>query len=602
MGLVPHDTIYGINLKRGWNFMNFIYKLSFQQRIWMAFILIVSVVILATGLLAYRIAGDMAEKNAERLSQDMLSKTSQALDEKLNKIKTSIFSMMMNMDYRRAVGLEPTSDFQNYYTHLSALQTVFIQMKLVEPLIDSIMVATPEGSYYETSKIGLPRESFYDSSLYDMVEATEERHIELWIGPHEDPFYNEKGDIITFLTEGAMNAASDNKYVLANVKVTELTRYINRDLGFNEGRFILLSRDGEMISPSSSAPFSDFAQHASVRQALQENEGNFAYHAGDHDYFVNYRQLESAGNWVLFSVLPKQSIAQQLGSITWVILTFILLTLIVSIFFARLLTRLLLRPLTKLQTVMKKVEHSDLDVRFESEYQDEISQVGFRFNRMLDEINRLFLEVKEAETEKRKSELKAMQAQIDPHFLYNTLNTIYWKSQLQEHEHVQQMVLSLSKLFQLGLNKGKEMTSIKNEITHVTQYLSIQKQCYVSLFDYRADVQEGLDLSQPILKILLQPLVENSILHGFKDRKEGGFIHIHIYQFEDRLVLEVEDNGVGFEAAEEEDSAKLSGYALQNIQKRLVLQYGSDAELELISIPGMRTKVTIRIPSQSQLS
>ncbi|MCR2803774.1 sensor histidine kinase [Paenibacillus soyae] len=582
--------------------MSFIYKLSFQQRIWLAFILIVSVVVSATGLLAYQIAGNLAENNADRLSRDMLSKTSQALDEKLNKVKTSVFSMMMNMDYRRAVGLEPASDFQNYYTHLSALQTVFIQMKLVEPLIDSILVATPEGSYYETSKIGLPRESFYATSLYDSVVTSEERHIELWIGPHEDPFYNEKGDMITFLTEGAMNMASDNKYVLANVKVEELTRYINRDLGFNEGRFILLSREGETISPSGSGTFPDFALHPSVQKALQQNEGSFPYHAGDKDYLVHYKRLDSASEWVLFSVLPKQSIAQQLGSITWVIIIFILVTLIISIFFARLLTRLLLRPLTKLQTVMKKVEHSDLDVRFESEFQDEISQVGFRFNRMLDEINRLFLEVKEAETEKRRSELKAMQAQIDPHFLYNTLNTIYWKSQLQEHEHVQQMVLSLSKLFQLGLNKGREMTTLKNEITHVTQYINIQKQCYTSLFDFRVDVQEGVDLTQPILKILLQPLVENSILHGFKDRKDGGFIHIHIFQFEDRLVLEVEDNGVGFEPAEDEDGARLSGYALQNIHKRLALQYGSDAELELISIPDMRTQVTIRIPLQSRQS
>lgn len=562
----------------------------------MAFILVVSLAILATGLLAYRIAAGVAEQNAYRLSQDTLNKTSQALDEKLNKIKTSIFSMMMNTDYRRAVGLEPASDFQNYYTHLSALQSVFVQLKLIEPLINSILIATPDGQYYETSKIGLPRQSFYSTTLYTKAKATPDRHLEFWIAGHVDPFYNEKDDMVSFLTEGAMNEASRGKYVLTNVKVEELKKYINRYLDWNEGRFMLLSREGELIFPSDTGLFPDFNQNNAVKYALQSDEGYFDYQADGKDYFINYRRLDSAKEWVMFSVLPKSSLLQQMGNIKWAIIAIILICLLVSILFARLLTRLLLLPLNRLQTVMKKVGLNDLNVRFDSVFQDEISQVGYRFNRMLDEINRLFHEVKEAETEKRKAELKALQAQIDPHFLYNTLNTIYWKSQLQEHEHVQHMVLSLSRLFQLGLNKGRELTMLENEIDHVTQYLNIQKQCYVTLFDFQVDVQSDVDTKQLILKILLQPLVENSILHGFKNRQEGGFIHIRIVQSGKLLVLEVEDNGEGFSAIKETEK-ELNGYALHNVQKRLYLEYGSDAELHLISEPGLYTKATITIPS-----
>lgn len=562
----------------------------------MAFILVVSLAILATGLLAYRIAAGVAEQNAYRLSQDTLNKTSQALDEKLNKIKTSIFSMMMNTDYRRAVGLEPTSDFQNYYTHLSALQSVFIQLKLIEPLINSILIATPDGQYYETSKIGLPRQSFYSTTLYTKAKAASDRHLEFWIAGHVDPFYNEKNDMVSFLTEGAMNEASRGKYVLANVKVEELKKYINQYLDWNEGRFMLLSREGEMIFPSDISLFPDFNQNSAVQHALQNDEGYFDYQAEGNDYFVNYRRLGSAKEWVIFSVLPKSSLLQQMGNIKWAMVAIILICLLVSILFARLLTRLLLLPLNRLQTVMKKVELNQLNVRFESVFQDEITQVGYRFNRMLDEINRLFHEVKEAETEKRKAELKAMQAQIDPHFLYNTLNTIYWKSQLQEHEHVQNMVLSLSRLFQLGLNKGRELTTLENEIAHVTQYLNIQKQCYTSLFDFQVDVQNDVDIKQHILKILLQPLVENSILHGFKNKQKGGFIHIRIVQNGKLLVLEVEDNGEGFSAIEE-PGKELDGYALYNVRKRLNLEYGNDAELLLASEPGLFTKATITIPS-----
>ncbi|TYP74831.1 cache domain-containing sensor histidine kinase [Paenibacillus methanolicus] len=579
--------------------MGVFYKMSLRQRIWLAFILIVSVVILATGVLAYHIASGVSEQNALRLSQDTLNKTSQALDEKLRNIKTSVFSMMMNMDYRRAVGLEASSDFQNYYTHLSALQSVFVQLRLVEPLIDSILVETPDGQYYENSQIAIPRQSFYATPLYEQVKTLNAEHVELWVGGHQDPFYNDPDEMISFVTEGAMNQVSKNRYVVANVKVSELRKYINRYIGWNQGRFMLLTAGGDPVFAEDGAQFPGFSRDEAVREALLRDAGNFDYSSGGETYSVNYRRLDSAKDWVLFSVLPKSGLLERLGNLKWVILGFMLACLLVSGLIARFLTRLLLRPLTRLQAVIRRVEQSDLTVRFDSPYQDEISQVGSRFNRMLDEINRLFREVKEAETEKRRSELKAMQAQIDPHFLYNTLNTIYWKSQLQEHEHVQHMVLSLSRLFQLGLNKGREQTTLANEIAHVTQYLDIQRQCYASLFDYRIEVDEAVERQRPILKILLQPLVENSILHGFRNRKDGGFIRIGIDVHGDGgLALEVEDNGEGFDAAPPEEGQEPSGYALHNVRKRLGLEYGDEAELRVRSEPGVRTVITMIIPAR----
>jgi two-component system sensor histidine kinase YesM len=285
-------------------------------------------------------------------------------------------------------------------------------------------------------------------------------------------------------------------------------------------------------------------------------------------------------------------------AIFWIVIGCLLVTFTVT----QLIARVLLKPLKNLQALMLKVEQNDLSVRYEGPNKDEITQVGYRFNRMLEEIQRLMERVMNAEEQKRKSEIKALQAQIDPHFLYNTLNTIYWKSQMKQLEDVQEMVLSLSSLFQLGLNKGREITTLEYELRHVEQYLKIQLKCYENLFIYSIVVEDGVDMTHPILKILLQPLVENSILHGFQDRNDGGIIHISVRQDEHKLRLTVEDNGQGMQIdtiRNEETSSLLKGYALSNIVQRLQLEYSDEAEFVISSRPEEGTTISLILPIRS---
>ncbi|MFD2876108.1 sensor histidine kinase [Paenibacillus rhizoplanae] len=145
-----------------------------------------------------------------------------------------------------------------------------------------------------------------------------------------------------------------------------------------------------------------------------------------------------------------------------------------------------------------------------------------RFNQMLEQIVVLIGEVTQAQTNKRSAEIKALSAQMDPHFLYNTLNTIYWKLNLKQVKQSQSMVMSLSRLFQLGLNKGQEITTLSKELEHVRMYLELQCSCYEGLFRYEIYVEDEALVTLPIPRILLQPLVENSILHGFRNRESGG--------------------------------------------------------------------------------
>lgn len=218
---------------------------------------------------------------------------------------------------------------------------------------------------------------------------------------------------------------------------------------------------------------------------------------------------------------------------------------------------------------MKRVEENDLSVRFESVYKDEVSQVGFRFNRMLDEIKQLIEDVKNRERDKRKAEIKALSAQMDPHFFYNTLNTIYCKSVLGENDDVNEMILALSQMFQLSLSGGRDLITLGDELEHVRQYLAIQQRSYENLFVCEFEVEPEL-LTCLVPKIMIQPLVENCILHGFKDMTSGGDIQISACTEGDWLHITVEDNGHGLVPEKliqgiVHPTTSKHGYALRNI-------------------------------------
>ncbi len=188
-----------------------------------------------------------------------------------------------------------------------------------------------------------------------------------------------------------------------------------------------------------------------------QDRGFFKYNKGGNPYLVNYSRLSMVDNWTMVSAQTQSDLLRQVNRIKTTTLWIMLCCVVLAFVLSNVISSLLLKPLHKLQGLMKKVEQNNLDVRFTSKYEDEVTQVGLKFNRMLEEISSLIEDVKEAEYEKRKMEVKALQAQIDPHFLYNTLNTIIWKSESSQNQDVTEMITSLSLLFQLRTQRWERV-------------------------------------------------------------------------------------------------------------------------------------------------
>ncbi|MDF2836387.1 MAG: histidine kinase, partial [Paenibacillus sp.] len=557
---------------------------------------------------SYHIAADKLQENAMKLSQDTVNKSGQIFDEKLQKIAVSTMSLMMSNSFENVTKASIDRDNKQYYSYLTEMQRVFSQLLFNEKIIQSILLATPIGDFYPTSSTRLRDYSFFDTSIYQ--EMKKDRRA-IWLEGHADPYFSGQNRVLTLVMEAVTNPPTSDMYLLLNIKEKEMMSLLKQNLSASSGQILVLNSSGRSVMASSLSgdlvEELDFGDLQAAKQrsdpAGEMNDGQFEYVGGNTRYLVNYYQSQVVEDWVVYRLQSKEKILGQVDAIKWTAISIMSICILVALILSNIMARLLSKPLTKLSRLMSRVETTDdLGVRYRSRYNDEVSQAGFTFNRMLDRIERQIGDVQRSEQSKRKAEMKALTAQIDPHFFYNALHTVYCKSVLGENERVNEMIIALSEMFRLGLNNGEDVTTLGAELEHAAKYLVIQQNCYETLFDSIVYKDPEIPDDVPVLKLILQPLVENSILHGFKNRTEGGFIRIDINADGDFLYLEVADNGDGFDADElaeadqPPDTKSSSGYALRNIRDRLTLYYNQLAELTIRSDPGKGTSVRIRIP------
>ncbi len=273
------------------------------------------------------------------------------------------------------------------------------------------------------------------------------------------------------------------------------------------------------------------------------------------------------------------------------------------------LSRSIYTPIKKLHDVTTTITKNDLQALMTSDNVDEITELGMSFNIMIGKIRELLDSKIKEQQNLKKAELRALQAQINPHFLYNTLDTIIWMAEAKKNDQVIEIVSALSSFFRISLSKGKDWITIGEEIERTNSYLTIQKMRYHDILDYQVQVEESV-ANYTILKLILQPLVENALYHGIKNKRQGGTIIVRAMgpKGENEVQLEVEDNGIGFtpdklaqlqeELADDSGDIKLeSGFGIGNVNKRIRLYYGKQYGISVKSEYHTGTCMTLVIPA-----
>lgn len=362
----------------------------------------------------------------------------------------------------------------------------------------------------------------------------------------------------------------------------------------------------------------DFDAESFNRVFSKLNSGYIEGKIGKETYYISYMPLD-INNWRLIGLVPKKVFQAQADRIRSTVLIIGSLSFFIFLYFGSQISKGITRPLKKVILTMDKIEKSgDLSIQIEQEGPREIFHLGHSFNHMLERIAKLTKQIYEEQKMKREAELKAMQLQINPHFLYNSLDSIRWMagSRNEDHEKVENMIDSLSTFFKIGLSGGKEKIPISDELNHVQSYLTVQKIRYNDHLNFFIDVDKEIE-ECITLKLILQPLVENAIYHGIcKKKGTCGLIKITGSQISsDMIRFEVIDNGAGIPRDELESinrkmkngywtenciMRETQGYGLFNVNSRIKISFGDKYGLHYVSTEGKGTKVEVTIPVINQ--
>ena len=324
----------------------------------------------------------------------------------------------------------------------------------------------------------------------------------------------------------------------------------------------------------------------------------------DPGYLVTRKKLNDMP-FEIINVLPIKK--YQSSQLSLVMLAILGSFAFMVVFFiqARYTSRQFLQPIEDLRRLMQEAQHGNLQVSFNPQTGDEFEDLAQSFNRMVAELRQLIRQVYVEQSNKRRAEIAALQANIKPHFLYNTLETIHWMARRRNADEIVEAVDALSDLFRVGFSSNHELGTIRLEFTHVESYLKIQKLRYADILDYELEIDPAVE-NLPLQKTILQPVVENALYHGIKESGHAGKITITAGLSEGDIVLTIQDNGVGLspEALEHvrrllekaPDPKKQHGSGLANVHQRLMLSYGSRYGLSIDSVLNQGTTVTLRHP------
>lgn len=310
-------------------------------------------------------------------------------------------------------------------------------------------------------------------------------------------------------------------------------------------------------------------------------------------------------------VYALRDLQQQINRRVWISIILMaaigLFTMTITLVSATHISRGITQPVQALCGKAEQLGAGDFTVRpLETQY-IEIKTLDDGFNEMTSQINQLLEREKENQTALRRAEFELLQAQINPHFLYNTFDSIIWLAEMQKNKQVVQMTTALSKFFRYSLSNGADVISLGTEKQQVESYLEIQQVRYRDILDYEIDIPDTL-LSYPIPKLTLQPLVENALYHGIKNKRGGGIIAIVAYDYDTWIEIVVTDNGGGMSQEQLKQlragvyEGRSGSFGLKNVHQRLRLYCGEQAGLIFESEEGEGTTVTVCLPKQNQLS
>lgn len=401
--------------------------------------------------------------------------------------------------------------------------------------------------------------------------------------------------VITILHYPLRNEQGYYGFINAAINLHHLTDIVS-NIDFYEGESFIMDTSSNLYTKVQTISAQDTENIMNNVMLHLDTTSSFSLDK----YTYYYTKIPANENWYLCTKVETANLTKETSSfilmLTSLLVLFTLITIVVCIYLSRSITK----PISNLNETMQKAS-SNLQIVADQSDIEEINSLSYSFNQLIQKIDNLLKKIKEDAKLQRQSEIKVLQAQINPHFLYNTLDALNWKAVQHQDAEMTTLIRSLCDFYRISLSNGDEFIPIKDEIKHVECYLKIQSIRFKNQFTYDLEVEPHL-LSMYCLKILLQPLIENAITHGLRPLDHPGKIHIRIFPQDNNIIMTVEDNGVGMsdqmldEVNNGLSNQALHKYGLYNINQRIRLTYGETYGIHIQSQLNSGTKVTVTIP------
>ncbi|MBZ4644582.1 MAG: putative signal transduction protein with a C-terminal ATPase domain [Clostridia bacterium] len=571
---------------------------SLRSELMLSFILIILISLMPVGSFTYGLTKKIIEKRVSESTVETLKQIDKNLNIILANVQDLSLFVISNHDVRTYLKTKKNNS-EKIDEVLSKLYENFTSLIYYKPFISAVNIYGVNGLNFETAG---------PSDVKDKTHYNYERKIpqngNYIITPTYERYYKTIGTqyIISFYRQINDINALTSKLGILRIDINEnVINELYKDIKLGDtGYIFIVDKNGYIVSRSIKKHLSMYIKDIPHFAPIFNNlEGYYRRNIdGKNMLITHYTSLDQ--NLIIVGVVPYDELIKEATYIRGSIIFIIIVSIIVAFFLAYIISYNISMPVKKLTALMQEVECGNLDVVINIKRKDEIGTLGKSFNSMTSKLKNLIEEVYKNHLKRKEAELRALEAQINPHFLYNTLDVIYWTSRAEEAPKTGKVVAALAKLFKLGLNKGMDITTVEKEVEHLNSYLFIQKMRYDDPPKITVDIDKAL-YPYKTTKLVLQPLVENALCHGIDELGSEGIIKVIGRENGQDILFEVIDNGVGMnqETIEEvfnETSEEKRGYGLKNVNERIKLYFGQDYGLQVYSEERKGTKVIVRIP------
>jgi len=554
----------------------------------------------------------ISEKIQESINNN-IDQVKLSIDDLLESSKSVLNVFILDNDLKKQLNKHMELDTPEGYETTKMIMDLLNNLVKSSGKIDSIFIydindnilITSSGTAFEDS-------DFFSSHIY--VESAGKGRIGEWIINSHDivaPYSVENVNYVTYVMpiiiyEERMTVG----YVYININEKTIYNYMEKITLNGSGSMMIANDKGEIISCGDKNMLGKNQTPDYYYECINQfkNNGEFPIKIDKGNTLV-FMKPSVHSDMYYIALVPISNINKEIQNLLRIVTVVCLLTMFIALFISRFFMKSIYTPIKRMVTAMDKlVFKPDLDYYIEEKRKDEFGILYNSFNGMVDGIKKLFEQLFAEKLKKKEAQLKFLQAQMNPHFLYNTLNSIYYISKLHGINEITELSYSLTNFFRLSLSGGLELITVREMLDHIGYYIKIQNIRYKDQFELITDVDPEL-LEHKVLKFMLQPLVENSILHGMKNKEEKGVIEVAGYIVNDIIKFTVKDNGVGIpqdefekiqstlsQPLDDEEVETSEMFALRNIHKRIRLHYGEQYGLRVFTTEGEGTVVEVVLP------